>query len=366
MSNSLTEIEKKFTELEVRFSEIENLNQFLAQQAKEYFLLFDSIRKLNTTGGIKQFFKSLDTILHKGFDIDEFSLILQNDNSDLLTIHHSFGLPKRKLREMFYRPNEGLAGKVFVNKQAVYIPDASVLRGFTYYGLTKNIQGSLYYLPILDRDQNGVGVMKLRKVVKNGFSDVERSVLPNLQNELGNSLMNARKIELLNTKSYVDEVTHLYNWLFYADHFPIEFKRAQRYQRELSLIFIEIENFKNLVTHTGPDSINDVLRKAGVLLKELTRSSDICVHFSTAKFLLILPETGRQAAYEVALKLKKAFENMAFELNGDLEEPEPRFPMGIAGYPQDTIEPKVLIELAERALLQAKKNLPRTIAMAED
>ena len=133
MARSLSELEKRLAELEVRFSEIENLNSLLSNQVKEYYLLFDSIRKLNSATHLKDFYKILDKIFRRSFKVNEYSLILKQQKSDMLSVMHSMGLSKRRLKEIFYHLNEGLVGKVYIEKRPVYIPNTLVVKTFPYY-----------------------------------------------------------------------------------------------------------------------------------------------------------------------------------------------------------------------------------------
>lgn len=351
----LSDLEKRLAELEIRFSEIENLNSLLSRQVQEYYLMFDSIKKLGSSTNIRDFFKILDKVLRKNFQIDEYAFILKNPKSEMLSIYHSMGLSKRHLKEIFYRFNEGLVGKVYLEKRAVYIPDLSQVKSFSYFFEKKPMKGSLYYLPIIDIHHTPLGVLKMRKVTKEGFSEIERSVLPRLQKEIGNTYLNIQKIELLNSKSYIDELTHLYNRRYYNEHYPIEFKRAQRYQHELSVMFVDVDNFKEINDHYGHAVGDTVLKNISNLIKKYTRSSDICIRYGGDEFLIILPETSRQAALEVASKLKKAVDNIPITIDGKIDDIVIGLSIGIASYPQDSIEPHMIIEMADRALYEAKK-----------
>lgn len=359
MSRSFEELEKKFSELKLRFSEIENLNQFLARQAQEYFLLFDSIRKLNNARNSKALYKSLDKIFYKNFGVDEYALILKNPHSNILSIVHSMGLPKRELREIFYEPEGSVVGKVFSTQRPIYIPDVSILKGFSYYYQKKKVQGSLYYLPITNKKEP-LGVVKMRKVVKEGFTEIERSVLPNLQAEITTSLFNAEQIDQLASSTYLDELTGLYNRRYYNKHFQIEFKRAQRYGHDLSVVFLDIDNFKSINDRYGHSTGDEVLCMVAEVLNKKTRGSDICIRYGGDEFIILLPETHKLAASETAEKLRRAISDLHVPPNGSSIS----ISIGIASYQQDTIEPKRLIELADRALLDAKKAGKNQIAIA--
>ena len=364
MPRTLSDLEKRLAELEIRFLEIENLNSLLSRQVREYYLLFDSIKKLGSATSLREFYKLLDKVIRKNFEVDEYAFILKHQKSEMLSVHHSMGLSKRILKEIFYRLNEGIVGRVYIEKRAVYIPDISQVKTFSYFFEKKPMKGSIYYLPILDQHGSTLGVLKMRKITRESFSEVERVVLPKLQKEIGSAYLNTQKIELLNSKSYVDELTHLYNRRYYNEHFPVEFKRAQRYQHELSLMFVDIDDFKEINDHYGHVSGDLVLKSVSNLIRKFTRSSDICIRYGGDEFLILLPETSRQAAFEVAAKLKKAVDNISINTDGKIAELMVGLSMGIANYPEDSIEPKQLIELADRALYEAKKTGKDQIVLA--
>jgi diguanylate cyclase (GGDEF)-like protein len=274
------------------------------------------------------------------------------------------GLSKRDLKEIFYRLKEGLVGKVFVTKRSVYIPDLSALKNFSYYFENRSMKGSIYYFPVLDGDGHAIGVLKLRKIFKDSFTDIERSVLQQLQREIGIALLNIQKFELLNAKSYVDELTHLFNRRYYNEHFPKEFKRAQRYQHDLSIMFVDIDNFKEINDQFGHAIGDTVLRSVSSFIRKITRGSDLCIRYGGDEFLIILPETNRKSALDVGTKLQGSIEAITVSLDGDLDELIVNLSIGISSYPEDTIEPKMLVELADRALYEAKKSGKNQIVMA--
>ena len=107
-----------------------------------------------------------------------------------------------------------------------------------------------------------------------------------------------------------------------------------------------------------------VLQKISDSIKNLTRSSDICIRYGGDEFLIVLPETSRQAAFEVAAKLRSNVAAIGINLNGNTDLIELRLSMGISSYPQDTIEPNVLVELADKALYRAKSSGKDQIVLA--
>jgi diguanylate cyclase (GGDEF)-like protein len=107
-----------------------------------------------------------------------------------------------------------------------------------------------------------------------------------------------------------------------------------------------------------------VLRNVSQYIQKLTRGSDICIRYGGDEFLILLPETNRHSALEVGAKLKKAVDDMAVNVNGSIGNLVVSLSIGIASYPEDTIEPQMLIELADKALYEAKKKGKDRIVLA--
>ncbi len=363
MKNTISHLGEKLAEVEHRVDEIEKLNQFLARQAKTYHLLFDTVRRLNVSRDMKTLLSTLDSILLDSFEVDEYALIVDNPVSEFLTIIHSGGLPRRELKEMLYKYNTGIVGKVFTSRNAVYIPDAKILKGYTYFNLQKNIQGSLYYLPVQNHAGACTGVIKMRKYSKDGFSEVQRSIFPQLQKEIGISLNNARQYEAILSKNQTDEATGLFNQNYFQRQFQVEFKRAQRYQHELSLILISIKGIK-IEPHSTDSSY--FLKNVGEILINNLRSSDICVLYDRDLFALLLPETPWHAVRSVAVKLKSKIDELKSGANDEIGRNAFKTAIGIASYPQNTIEPKMLIEIAKEALHLSEKSHDEKIVSSDE
>ncbi len=344
MADSLDQFEEKLRSLENRFTELEKLNDYLAQEAKIYQSLFEISQRLHSHSNLKDIFTELDRILLESFNVNEYAVILKNSDSSLLTIAHSAGLPKRALREIFYRPAEGLVGRVFSSKKVVYIPNAKVLRGLKYYNMTKPIQGSLFYLPLLGEQGTCIGVLKMRKFVKEGFNEINRRTLAKLQHFLGTTILNSYKFQFFATSGFFDESTRLYNSNYLEHQFPREFKRAQRYQHDLSIIFLTL----TATRPAGSDQLQDLYRRAALILQQKLRNSDSIVR-TQGEFIIVLPETSHHSTNLVAQKILKAL----LTLEADLPV---KFSLGFASYPHDTIEPDRLLNIARAALEKAQED----------
>ncbi|MBV8145193.1 MAG: diguanylate cyclase [Gammaproteobacteria bacterium] len=113
--------------------------------------------------------------------------------------------------------------------------------------------------------------------------------------------------------SATDDLTRLASRRFFSKHFPREVERAARYGRALSLILCDIDLFKGINDSLGHAAGDQILRQFGARLqKQLRRGIDWVARIGGEEFAVVLPETGYEAALEVARKLRAAIAQTQF------------------------------------------------------
>jgi diguanylate cyclase (GGDEF)-like protein len=146
-----------------------------------------------------------------------------------------------------------------------------------------------------------------------------------------------------------DEKTGLYNMRFFNTVLEIEIEKAKRYNKDLSIIVIDADNFKQINDKYGHDTGDKVLLKIADKIKSNTRKSDIPARFGGEEFIILLPHTELRKALKVSERIRK--EIMEEE---DLAKIGVTVSAGISHFePGD--DTKSLFEKADRALLAAKR-----------
>ncbi len=147
---------------------------------------------------------------------------------------------------------------------------------------------------------------------------------PATERELDARLASARRIVELesvlrvtlaeNRKlSATDDLTRVASRRFFGKHFPREVERAARYGRALSLVLCDIDLFKSINDSLGHAAGDQILRQfGGRLQKQLRRGIDWVARIGGEEFAVVLPETGYEAALEVARKLRAAIAQASF------------------------------------------------------
>jgi diguanylate cyclase (GGDEF)-like protein len=155
----------------------------------------------------------------------------------------------------------------------------------------------------------------------------------------------------------IDEVTRVYNRRYFNDELAREVQRARRYGGSLSLLIIDLDDFKRLNDSFGHQEGDTALRKIGRLLRENTRQSDSVCRFGGDEFGVLLPETGHEHAANLAERIRRAVPRLALERSegGDVLARGLTVSVGGATYPDDCDEAEELVALADQMCLDAKR-----------
>lgn len=111
-----------------------------------------------------------------------------------------------------------------------------------------------------------------------------------------------KEIELL---SQTDSLTGLWNRRHLEETLDIEFKRAKRYDKELSIMIIDLDHFKNINDTYGHMAGDEVLRQISSRIKDSQRETDFVGRYGGEEIVVILPETDLQTSINIADDIRK-------------------------------------------------------------
>jgi len=160
------------------------------------------------------------------------------------------------------------------------------------------------------------------------------------------------KNKMLRDLALRDSMTRLLNHNTSIDHLNLMLRNAQRYGHNLSVIMMDIDDFKSLNDRYGHLAGDVVIQTIANLLKVSVRDADICGRYGGEEFILILPETAVDHAVEIAENIRLKL--MKIKLD-DIDKTQITASFGVSVY--DIANPKTdLIHEADKALYQAKEN----------
>ena len=151
-----------------------------------------------------------------------------------------------------------------------------------------------------------------------------------------------------------DDLTCLFNLHFFNRTLENEHSRAMRFDREYSLIFIDLDGLKEVNNRYGHLAGGRVLKQVGDYIAEKLRKIDIPARVGGDEFVIICPETPKMSARLVAERIRQGVEELNRRENGPRPPMEITVSMGVAAYPDDGDTPEQVLDHADRALFEAK------------
>lgn len=151
-----------------------------------------------------------------------------------------------------------------------------------------------------------------------------------------------------------DPLTGLYNYRYFKHRLNQEIEKARRNMRQLSLIILDIDNFKDFNDSFGHPIGDIALKEAAGIFKEKIRDNDVITRYGGEEFLLLLPDTGTDEAYLVAERIRLAMESHTFKTEDRLTDLNITVSGGIATFPLHAKTAEALLKNADDILYNAK------------
>lgn len=165
----------------------------------------------------------------------------------------------------------------------------------------------------------------------------------------------ASEREFYKILSSIDGLTELYNYRYFHQYLQMELEREKRYKRHLSLIMLDIDDFKEYNDSYGHPGGDLVLKNLSTILRNATRGCDVICRYGGEEFAVILPETHKKEATIVCERIREAVENNNILDGKGNPIGNIRVTLGLASFPGDAQNKNELIEKTDKALYQGKK-----------
>lgn len=176
-----------------------------------------------------------------------------------------------------------------------------------------------------------------------------------------------REKEKFKETTLKDHLTGLRNYAYFINRLYEERVKADKEDRELSLIMIDIDHFKNFNDRFGHQAGNEVLKKVAKLIESNVRAQDVVCRYGGEEFAVILPGTNLKKASEIAERIRSSVEKEVFYGNRAFPRVRKTISCGVASYPSQAKDELELIDFADRALYFAKESgRNKTVAYGEE
>jgi diguanylate cyclase (GGDEF)-like protein len=310
----------------------------------------------------------LRTIMEKINEVlrpDTWSLLLMDQEKQELYFEIATGTGAGALRDVRVPVGQGIAGWVAKSGEAVVVPDTSKdSRFFAQVDeKTKMETRSIVAVPVRFREQS-LGVIELINCVgPEGFSSRDMALLEALADYAAIAIENARHVNRIHELTITDDCTTLYNARHMNLILDTEIYRSQRYSFEFSLLFIDLDRFKNVNDTHGHLVGSKLLGEIGTVVKNNCRLIDYAFRYGGDEFVVLLPQTSKENACRVAQRLHRLIRDTVWLQDSGLKV-NITASVGVASFPTDSKTKVELLHLADEAMYSVKNTTRDSVAAA--
>jgi two-component system cell cycle response regulator len=173
----------------------------------------------------------------------------------------------------------------------------------------------------------------------------------------------AELLAKVGSMAVTDVLTGLYNRRHFDDELDAEWKKSRRYRYSIACLLIDIDFFKSINDTCGHKAGDSVLKELSVILQKNVRDTDTVARWGGEEFIILLPHTDADGGYAVARSLLERISRYEF---GQVPGRRITVSIGLSCSGPATQEKERLIEAADKALYEAKKNGRNRIECAPD
>jgi len=310
----------------------------------------------------------LQTIMEKMaeyFRPDTWSLLMIDHERNEMYFAIAVGSAAEALKNVRLKVGEGVAGYVAQHGERLIVPDVYSDPRFAKRidELTRWETRSVVCFP-LRSGSRVLGVIQLVNVDVDHFGDQEMYFLQSLCDYAAIAIENARAVEKIQELTITDDCTGLFNARHLYKTLETEVYRSARFGYEFTVLFIDLDHFKYVNDTHGHLIGSKLLAEVGYLVKAHLRLIDYAFRYGGDEFVVLLPQTGKDAGLVVAKRLRDTFRTGLFCRDEGLNL-NVRASIGLATYPQDAKTPQDIIRQADEMMYLVKNTTRDNIGIAQ-
>jgi diguanylate cyclase (GGDEF)-like protein len=312
--------------------------------------------------------KILQTVMEKISDLlqpDTWSLLMLDEAARELYFEIAIGAGADRLKDVRLKLGEGIAGWVAEHGEPVLVEDVKRDARFSRRidELTQVDTRSVVCVPIKGKEKV-LGVIELVNCLgRESFRREDIPILKSLADYAAIALENARYVQRIHELTITDDCTALYNARHLNFVLDAEIYRSTRYGYEFSVIFLDLDHFKQVNDTRGHLVGSKLLWMIGDLIKGHLRLIDYAFRYGGDEFVVLLPQTSKHSALMVVRRLKDLLNSTVFFSDEGLDI-KVTASFGVASFPGDGRTRRELLRMADEAMYLVKNTTRNSIALA--
>jgi diguanylate cyclase (GGDEF)-like protein len=288
----------------------------LRRRNAELQVLYETIRDLTSTLSVREVLDRLvgRALVHLEAEIGSILLRGPDERSRIVVAR---GLPPEVVDNTALEPNEGITGFVLATGEPLLVQDIERDARFRRRNHERYYTSSFISAPLvhMGTPRGVINVNNKRSRVP--FCQADLDLLTALAGQAASSLANAQRYEAVLERANRDSLTGLANHGHFWSTLGLEFERADRHGRSISVALLDIDNFKRFNDTHGHLAGDGAICTVAKVLEGNSRAHDIVARYGGEEFAVILPETDADGASQFAEKMRMAVESASVEPEGE-------------------------------------------------
>ncbi|TAN45415.1 MAG: sensor domain-containing diguanylate cyclase [Nitrospirae bacterium] len=302
-------------------------------KSKELSFLYNVVERLSRTIEISDLKHTVVDIIRDALDADEIDIVLPKEYRDAGAIAWT-GYENRMFRK-----------KIEPSDHIFEVTNKWLKEDITEEWFSKDRKE--VYIPI-NKGDNRLALIVVRKTFRD-FDRVRLALIKILSTHLSVAFENAMLYHIAIT----DELTGLYSKRHFRTSIEKRFIMYETYGEKLTLLMLDIDNFKKVNDTYGHPAGDQVLKEASNCVQLAIRDDDMAFRYGGEELVVILPATDEESGKVVAERIRESIESQ--EVDTGEARIKVTVSIGVASCPQNALSIKDIINEADKALYEAKR-----------
>jgi diguanylate cyclase (GGDEF)-like protein len=319
----------------------------IALAHREMYALYQIAQTMGTGLGVGDTMALIAPKLANLVPFSACALFLHIESLDAMQCRFATGVDADLLERLSVRTGHGVTGWVARNRRAVV--NAQPATDFELLDDTvhTSLQSALV-CPLVFGDRL-IGALAAYHIEPGFYREDHRRLLHRVCEQASAVVNNSIVFERTQEDSLTDPLTGLPNTRFMFLHLTRELARADRLKSQVSLLVLDLDDFKEINDNYGHQTGDRALREIANALRGVIRPYDICVRYAGDEFIVVLSGCGREEAENKRAELQHAVDRVVFEVAPNVRAPL-TMSAGAAVFPRDGDTYEALLARADNRM----------------
>jgi diguanylate cyclase (GGDEF)-like protein/putative nucleotidyltransferase with HDIG domain len=331
----------------------------IALAHREIYALYEIAQAMGTSLGVADTMALISSKLSNLVPFSCCALFLYNEEMENLRCRFATGIDAEIIQQISVKSGLGLTGWVARNRRTLVNARPSADLEAAGISATTSLQSALV-CPLVFNERF-IGTLSVYHIDAGCFTDDHRRLLDRVCEQAAAVIYNSIVFEQTQEDSLTDPLTGLPNTRFMFMHLTRELARAERLKSEVSLLVMDLDDFKGINDNHGHHVGDRALREVAGVLRAAIRPYDICVRYAGDEFIVVLSGCSADEAERKRLELQQAIDEVVFEARAG-KRLQLGISIGAAVFPHDGATYETLLATADSRMYRDKTRRKRQIA----